>query len=196
MQSGTDRVAAIVRRLRTFARLDQADLQQADVHDGIEDTLLLIHHELKHGIDVVKEFGVLPTIHCYPGQLNQVFLNMFINAQQAMDSQGTLTIRTSHDEDKNCVVIQIEDTGKGIAPEHLDRVFDPGFTTKGVGVGTGLGLSICYNIVRQHKGEIEVESEVGKGTVFRIMLPTDLDRRLGQREETEEADAGPVDEEG
>ncbi|MBD3166886.1 hypothetical protein GF324_09825 [bacterium] len=179
MESGTDRVATIVRRLRTFARLDQAELQQADIHDGIEDTLLLIHHELKHGIKVVKEFDVLPAIHCYPGQLNQVFLNLFINAQQAMEGRGTLTIITRHDPDNRLVTIKIEDTGKGIDPNHLERIFDPGFTTKGVGVGTGLGLSICYNIVQQHKGEIKVESEVGRGSAFTVILPTDLDQRLG-----------------
>ena len=176
--SGTDRVMNIVRRLRSFARLDEAELKTVDIHEGIEDTLTLIHHEIKHRITVVRNYGDLPQIACFPGQLNQVFLNLLNNARQAIVGDGTITITTERLKDK--IRIKIADTGSGIKPEHLVRIFEPGFTTKGVGVGTGLGLSICYKIIQKHLGSIEVESEVGKGTTFTITLPTDLEQRVGK----------------
>ncbi|MCB2230928.1 hypothetical protein KQH82_09465 [bacterium] len=174
--SGTERVMNIVKRLRSFARLDEAELKTVDIHEGIEDTLTLIHHEIKHHVTVVRNFGKLPPIPCYPGQLNQVFLNLLNNARQAIVGEGTITITTAMKD--GLVRIGISDTGTGIKPEHLEKIFDPGFTTKGVGVGTGLGLSICYQIVQKHFGKIEVASEVGKGTTFTIILPTDLDKRV------------------
>ncbi|MBD3401853.1 hypothetical protein GF420_03080 [candidate division GN15 bacterium] len=174
--SGADRVTTIVRRLRSFARLDEAELKTVDIHEGIEDTLTLIHHEIKHHITIDRRYGTLPEIACYPGQLNQVFLNLLNNARQAITGEGTITIQTSHSD--GWVIIKISDTGSGIAPEHVKRIFDPGFTTKGVGVGTGLGLSICYQIIRQHRGDISVDSTVGEGTTFTIRLPDDLDKRL------------------
>jgi PAS domain S-box-containing protein len=174
IESGTQRVTEIVRRLRSFARLDQAELKKADIHEGLEDTLALIHHELKHSIVVKREYGDIPPISCYPGRLNQVFLNLLNNARQAIRGKGEIGIRTFIRDDR--VHIAVSDTGAGIAPDHLRKVFDPGFTTKGVGVGTGLGLSICYQIMRDHRGEILVESELGKGATFTVVLPMDLDQ--------------------
>jgi PAS domain S-box-containing protein len=174
IESGTQRVTEIVRRLRSFARLDQAELKRADIHEGLEDTLALIHHELKHTIVVKREYGNIPPISCYPGRLNQVFLNLLNNARQAIRGKGEIGIRTFVREER--VHIVVSDTGSGISPENLRKIFDPGFTTKGVGVGTGLGLSICYQIVRDHRGEIRVESEPGKGATFTVILPMDLDQ--------------------
>lgn len=167
--SGTDRVTNIVRRLRSFARLDEAESKTVDIHEGLEDTLTLVHHEIKHDIEIVRDFGEVPRISCYPGRLNQVFLNLLINARQAIAGKGTITIRTRPDKDG--ILIQFSDTGVGIPEAHLERIFDPGFTTKGVGVGTGLGLSICYQIIQDHQGTITVDSQVGEGTTFTIKLP-------------------------
>ncbi len=178
IKNGTGRVTTIVRRLRSFARLDEAELKTCDIHEGIEDTLTLIYHEIKHGIEIVRDFGDIPQIACYPGKLNQVFLNILNNARQAMGGKGILTIRTRVRD--GYLSIEFSDTGSGIKPEHLDKVFDPGFTTKGVGIGTGLGLSICYQIIRDHHGRIEVDSEVGKGTTFRLLLPISQDKTLGR----------------
>ena len=172
IQDGAERVTSIVRRLRSFARLDEAELKRVDVHEGLEDTLTLIHHELKHNITVKREFGSVPPIACFPGRLNQVFLNLINNARQAITGKGEITIRTFVEDSR--VHIAFTDTGSGIPPEHLRKIFDPGFTTKGVGVGTGLGLSICYQIIRDHRGEIRVRSELGRGSTFTIVLPMDL----------------------
>lgn len=173
INSGTDRVTTIVRRLRSFARLDEAELKKVDIHEGLEDTLTLIHHEIKHGIELRREYGDVPVVACYPGRLNQVFLNLLINAKQAISGKGVITVRTFTRNGQ--VVIEFEDTGVGITEANLKRIFDPGFTTKGVGVGTGLGLSICYQIMQEHCGEILVESTLGKGTKFSLMFPMDLD---------------------
>ena len=164
-----ERIATIVRSLRSFARLDEAEFQKADLREGLDSTLTLVHHELKNRVEVTRDYADIPPIDCYPNQLNQVFMNLLINAAHAIEGRGTITVRTYPEAENVCV--QIADTGKGIPPEHLDRVYDPGFTTKGVGVGTGLGLSITYNIVQRHNGRIEVESTPGEGTVFTISLP-------------------------
>jgi signal transduction histidine kinase len=169
IETGSSRVTSIVKRLKTFARLDEAELQLADLHAGIEDTLVLIQHELKKGIEVERDFGEIPKISCYPGALNQVFLNLLVNAAQAIADKGKITIQTR--AEGSHVVLRFTDTGSGIAPEIVKRIFDPGFTTKGVGVGTGLGLSICYRIVSEHHGEISVESEAGRGSTFTVRLP-------------------------
>ncbi len=176
IDSGTDRVRNIVHRLRSFARLDEAELKKVDIHEGLEDTLTLIHHEIKHNIKVTRIFGEIPPIACYPGQLNQVFLNLLMNAKQAIKDKGEITISTYQIEGK--VHIAIKDSGIGISQNNLKKIFDPGFTTKGVGVGTGLGLSICYKIMQAHYGEIQVESEVGKGSTFTVVVPTNLDEIL------------------
>jgi two-component system, NtrC family, sensor kinase len=177
IDSGSERVAAIVKRLRSFARLDEAELLKADIHECIEDTLMLAHHELKHNVEIIKEFGVVPQISCFAGQLNQVFLNILINARQSIKDKGWIKIKTSVENDR--VVIKFTDNGGGIPDNVIGKIFDPGFTTKGVGVGTGLGLSICYQIIQSHKGEITVESEEGKGTTFTISLPMNLNKILG-----------------
>lgn len=176
IDSGSERVIEIVRRLRSFARLDEAELKKIDIHEGLEDTLTLIHHEIKHNIQVTKHYAELPAIACFPGQLNQVFLNLLINAKQAIKDKGEVTITTFKKQNKVHIVIQ--DTGVGIPKNKLAKIFDPGFTTKGVGVGTGLGLSIVYNIIEEHKGTIRVDSEVGKGTTFTIVFPMNLDELL------------------
>ena len=172
--SGSERVTTIVKRLRSFARLDEAELKEASIEEGIEDTLVLIHHEIKHHINLEKDYGELPLISCYPGKLNQVFLNLLINAKQAVGEDGTIKIATRHEAQN--VIISIADNGVGIPEENLQRIFDPGFTTKGVGVGTGLGLSIVYQIIREdHRGDITVKSKIGEGTTFTISLPDNLD---------------------
>ena len=176
IENGTERVTTIVRRLRSFARLDEAVVKTVDIHEGIEDTLTLIHHEIKNHIDVVRDYGKLPPVSCFPGQLNQVFLNILVNARQAIGKKGSITIATRSENDK--VLISFSDTGIGMAPATIKRIFDPGFTTKGVGVGTGLGLSICYQIIEGHHGEIHVDSAPGKGTTFSITLPIDLETIL------------------
>jgi len=169
IETGSERVTTIVRSLRNFARVDDAQLEDADLHQGLDDSLMLVHHDIKNRIEVVKEYGPIPRVKCYAGRLNQVFLNILNNAQQAIDGAGTITIRTECVGDE--VRIAIADTGAGIAPEHIARVFDPGFTTKGVGSGTGLGLAICYQIMQDHHGRIEVASEPGQGATFTIVVP-------------------------
>ena len=165
----TERIVSIVGSLRKFARLDLAEVDEVDIHEGIENTLTLVHHELKNRIEVHKEYEKIPLIRCFPNQLNQVFMNLLVNASHAIKDRGKIFIKTrSHN---GSVIIEIRDTGKGIPKQDLGRIFDPGFTTKGFGVGTGLGLAIVYQIVEAHKGKIEVESEVGKGTTFRLTLP-------------------------
>ena len=154
----------------------EAELKEADLHEGLEDTLVLIHHEIKHNIEIVRNYGEIPSISCYPGRLNQVFLNILINAKQAIRDKGKISISTHQDNGK--IFIEFADTGLGISKEKLSKVFDPGFTTKGVGVGTGLGLSICYQIIQDHHGEIRVDSEVDIGTTFTIILPINLDEIL------------------
>jgi signal transduction histidine kinase len=173
VRSGTKRVINLVRRLKSFARLDEAELKTADIHEGLEDTLILIHHEIKHNITVLKNFGNVPPISCFPGQLNQVFLNLFINSKQAIKGKGTISITTFVKNNKAHIVIK--DDGVGIPKDQLKKIFDPGFTTKGRGVGAGLGLSICYQIIQDHRGEIKAESVLGKGATFTIVLPMNLD---------------------
>ena len=166
----SERIVGIVGSLRNFARLDESERKTVDLHEGIESTLTLLRHQIKHGIEVVKNYGNTRRIDCYPNQLNQVFMNVLVNAVQAMDGKGTITIST--EERAESVLISFRDTGKGIPHADLQRIFSPGFTTKGVGVGTGLGLSIAYRIMEQHGGAIECESEVGVGTTFTLRLPS------------------------
>lgn len=165
----SERISRIVRSLKSFARLDESDFQKAHVHECLDTTLTLLHHELKNRIEVVRNYGDLPEILCFPNELNQVFMNLFVNAVQAIHDKGQIVVSTSRDRDS--IYIKITDSGSGIQPQHLPRIFDPGFTTKGVGVGTGLGLSISYNIIKKHDGEITVDSQVGRGTTFTIRLP-------------------------
>jgi len=169
-REGLMRVKKIVLDLKDFSHTggDEA-WNWADVHQGLESTLSVVWNELKYKCEVVKEYGQLPLIQCLPSQLNQVFMNLLVNAAQAIEEHGVVTIRTGREEDQ--VWVEIADTGKGIAPEYLPHLFDPFFTTKPVGQGTGLGLAVSYSIVEKHHGRFEVQSEPGKGAVFRVWLP-------------------------
>ena len=158
-----------MRSLRIFARVDDDEMQDADLHQGLEDSLMLIHHATKTRIEVVKQYGQLPLVSCHAGRINQVFLNILNNAQQAIDGTGMITVTTSTGGGE--VRVAIADDGVGIDPEGIDKIFDAGYTTKAVGMGTGLGLSICYQIMQDHDGRIEVESEPGSGSTFTIILP-------------------------
>lgn len=166
---GTARVRRIVHDLRDFSRLDSNDWVWADLHAGLESTLNVVWNELKFKAEVVREFGTLPLVQCLPSQLNQVFMNMLVNAAQAIAERGRITLRSGQQGDQ--VWISIADTGAGIAPELMTKIFDPFFTTKPVGKGTGLGLSVSYGIVQKHGGRIDVESTAGEGTTFTIWLP-------------------------
>lgn len=168
-QDGLLRVKRIVQDLKDFSRVDESVWQYANLEQGMDSTLNVVANEVKYKATVVKEYAGLPDIECIPSQLNQVFMNMLMNAVQAIDEVGTITIRSGGSADE--VWIEVEDTGKGISPEHLSRIFDPFFTTKPVGKGTGLGLALAYGIVNKHNGRIEVRSELGKGSAFRISLP-------------------------
>ena len=164
----TERIMKIVGSLKNFARLDEAERKKVNIHEGIESTLSLLRHQLKNRIRIVKSFGDIPETECYPNELNQVFMNILVNAAQAIKHRGEITVKTWREGDR--VNIAISDTGVGIPPENLSKVFDPGFTTKGVGLGTGLGLSICYKIIQDHRGAIEAESSK-QGTTFTISIP-------------------------
>jgi signal transduction histidine kinase len=168
-REATERVATIIQSLKSFARLDQAELQVLDLHEGIESALTLLHHLIKDQIEVIKNYGTLPAVQYYANQINQVFMSLLTNAVQAIKETGVITITTRHEG--AYAVVEIADTGCGIDPKHLESVFDPGFTTKGVGVGLGLGLSIAYRIIEDHHGSIEVQSEPGIGTTVILRFP-------------------------
>jgi len=168
-KEGTERIKKIVIDLKDFAHPGEDKIQSADINGGIETTLNVVWNELKYKATVNKELGKLPMVNCYPQQLNQVFMNLFVNAAQAIEKQGEISIVTRADD--GFVEITIGDTGSGIDKEYLSRIFDPFFTTKDVGKGTGLGLNVAYNIIKKHNGTIDVKSQVGKGTVFKIRIP-------------------------
>ncbi len=169
-KDGITRVKKIVQNLKDFSHVDTADEWDfADLHGGIESTLNIVNNEIKYKADVVREYGELPIVECLLPQLNQVFMNLLVNASHAIEERGTITIRTGLKNDE--VWVEIADTGKGIPPENLQKIFDPFFTTKPVGKGTGLGLSLSYGIIQKHHGRIEVQSIVERGTTFRICLP-------------------------
>ena len=166
---GLQRVKRIVQDLKDFSHVDESERQWADLEAGLDSTLRVVWNELKYKAEVVKQYGAIPQIECLPSQLNQVFMNLLVNASHAIEEHGRITIRTGLAGDK--VWVEVEDSGKGIQPEHLGRIFEPFFTTKPVGKGTGLGLSLSYGIVQKHGGRIEVRSEPGQGSTFRIVLP-------------------------
>lgn len=166
---GAHRVQDIVQGLKSFSRLDDNTEKEVDINQGIESTLKVIWNEIKYKCDVEKNLGQIPMLLCHAGQLNQVFMNLIVNASQAMPDKGIIMIDTYQED--NDIVIKIKDTGKGIEAENLKSIFDPFFTTKPVGSGTGLGLAISYGIIREHEGTISVDSEVDKGTCFTIRLP-------------------------
>ena len=166
---GTERVRVIVQDLRDFSRAGESVREWTNLHGCIDSTLNVVRNEIKYKADVVRDYGELPLVECLPSQLNQVFMNLLVNAAQAIATHGTITIRTYVDGDT--VRVAISDTGAGIAPEIRARIFDPFFTTKPVGKGTGLGLSLCYGIVERHAGRIEVDSAPGCGSTFTVVLP-------------------------
>lgn len=166
---GLQRVTQIVQDLKDFSHVNESGRQYANLEKGLDSTLNVVWNELKYKAEVIKEYGNIPQIECFPSQLNQVFMNLLINAAHAIDERGRIILRTGLDGEN--VWVEVEDTGKGIASEHLGRIFEPFFTTKPVGKGTGLGLSLSYGIVQKHSGRIEVKSEVGKGSAFRVVLP-------------------------
>lgn len=168
-QEATERVTRVVRSLKNFARLDQSEVERVDLHEGLESTLALLDHLMKNRITLIKNYGKLPRVLCNASQINQVFANVLTNAAQAIETSGSITITT--ERDASSVWIRVADSGVGIKAEHLNHIFDPGFTTKGVRVGVGLGLSIVYRIVENHQGSIHVRSEPGMGATFSIRLP-------------------------
>jgi signal transduction histidine kinase len=170
-KEGTDRVRRIVQDLRTFSRMDQAELQEADLHEELDRTVALMEPRCKDCIRIERDYGHIPRVRCYPGQLNQVFLNLLMNACDAIGARGTIRISTRPLPDG--VRIEVHDDGAGIPPEIQGRIFDPFFTTKPVGKGTGLGLSLSHGIIERHGGRISVQSAPGHGTTFSIDLPLD-----------------------
>jgi signal transduction histidine kinase len=168
-REGLDRVRTIVRDLKGLSRQSESEWEWADLHQGLDATLNIVWNQLKYHCELHKEYGELPQVYCLPTQLNQVFLNLLVNAAQSIGEQGHIHLRTGADEQQ--VWVEVQDTGSGIAPENLKHIFEPFFTTKPRGEGTGLGLSLSYGIVKRHGGRIEVQSEPGQGTLFRVVLP-------------------------
>lgn len=166
---GSERVKGIVKNLKSFSNIDQSDCLPADINECIETTLNVVWNSIKHKATVEKEYGKLPLFTCYPQQLNQLFLNLLLNAGQAIEKEGIIRIKTWADDE--AINISISDTGIGMPENILARIFEPFFTTRDVGKGTGLGLSISYDIVKNHHGDICAESKVGEGTTFSIKLP-------------------------
>ncbi len=187
---GADRSKNIVLELKNFSRLDQGVVKEIDINESIDSTLSILNNKYKNKINLIKEYGKLPKVTCYAGQINQVFMNILDNAAQAIKNTGDVYIRTRIEE--NNAVIEIEDTGSGIDTETLPKIFDPFFTTKEVGSGTGLGLSVSYKIVKSHNGSIDVESEVGKGTKFTVKIPLEFQEQQ-EIEEFEEQNSGETE---
>lgn len=171
-RGGAERIRDVVQNLRTFSRLDEAEFKKIDLHEGIDSTARLLSHQYNQShIRLRRDYGELPPVDCYAGQLNQVWMNLLANAAQAIEGAGEVCVATRLEGDS--VVVTVSDTGRGIAPAHLARIFDPFFTTKPVGEGTGLGLSITHSIVERHGGTISVVSWRGVGTTFTITIPVD-----------------------
>ncbi len=170
-REGITRVKKIVQDLKDFSHVEGGDdWQLADIRKGMKSTLNIVWNELKYKAVINQDMGDIPDVECLPSQLNQVFMNLLVNAGHAIEERGEISIRMGR-EGEGKIWVEVEDSGKGIPAENLERIFDPFFTTKPIGQGTGLGLSLSYGIIQKHHGSIEVRSEVGKGTVFRILLP-------------------------
>jgi len=178
-QDGAGRVRRIVQDLKSFSRVDLAETALIDLNESLETTINIAWNELKYVAELIRDFGEIPKVRCFPQQLNQVFLNLLVNAAHALgETRGQITVATRQEGDQ--VLVTVSDTGCGMPPQVQRRIFEPFFTTKEVGKGTGLGLSISYDIIKKHGGEITVESEPGSGTVFTVRLPVDV-----QQEEQE-----------
>ena len=167
---GTTRVRQIVQDLRDFSRTGEIAMEWVDLHAGLESTLNVVANEIKYKAEIVRDYGSLPRVECRPSQINQVFMNLLVNAAQAIPQKGRITLKSGCADEQ--VWISVSDTGSGIPPEIMARIFDPFFTTKPVGKGTGLGLSVSYGIIEKHGGRIEVASQPGEGTTFTVRLPT------------------------
>jgi signal transduction histidine kinase len=171
-----ERISAVVRSLKTFSRTEDQELRKSDLNALLRDTLKLVDCQYKRRIKLESSFGELPEVECYPQLMSQVFLNIMVNAAQAIDGEGTITLTTRAVGDE--VEITVSDTGRGVDPEHSERIFKAGFTTKPVGVGTGLGLALCKEIVEEtHGGRIWFESELGRGTTFYVRVPVKAPRK-------------------
>ena len=181
---GAQRVVRIVRDLKSFARKDEIELKEADINELIESSLNIVWNEVKYKTDVIKEYGKLPKIPCHPQQITQAVMNILINAAQAIEKKGTITIKTYEKDNK--VYIEIQDTGCGMSEETRKMIFEPFFTTKPVGEGTGLGLAILYGIIQKHKGSIEVKSAKGKGSTFIVALPVAAPKRRAVKKDADD----------
>ncbi|MCP2727197.1 sensor histidine kinase, partial [Limnofasciculus baicalensis] len=175
MEFGTERIQKIILSLRNFSRLDESEIKKVDIHDGIDNTILILMSQLNPKIELLKQYGNLPLIECYPAQLNQLFMNIINNAIDQLLTNSTklskqILIQTNPIENDQ-IQVRIRDNGLGIHPEIKDKIFDPFFTTKPIGEGTGMGLAISYQIIEKHGGKIEVISELGEGTEFVVTLP-------------------------
>jgi signal transduction histidine kinase len=175
-RDGMDRIKKIVLDLKNFAHPGEQGRQLININQCIASTLNIAWNELKYNATVIKDLGQIPDIEGYPQQLNQVFMNLLVNAAQALKEKGEISIRTR--QVNGSVEIKISDTGCGIPPENLEKIFEPFFTTKPVGKGTGLGLNVSYNIIKKHNGIIQAASNVGEGTTFTVLLPVSLEAAL------------------
>jgi two-component system NtrC family sensor kinase len=175
-EEGVHRVSQIVRDLKNFSRTGDVAAQPADLQAGIESTINVVWNQLKYKVDVVREYTPLPLVHCVASQINQVVMNLLTNAEQSIAERGTITVRTGIQDDK--VWFEVQDTGCGIAPDKLARIFEPFYTSKPVGQGTGLGLSISFGIVQRHGGSITVQSSPDVGSAFRVTLPISATQAL------------------
>lgn len=168
-EEGIERIKKMVMDLKNFAHPGKSKPEYVNINDNIDSTLNIVWNEIKYKATVDKEYSDLPDVLCHPQQLNQIFMNILVNAAQAIEKNGKITIKTS--ADKNNVTVQVSDTGTGIPEEIISKIYDPFFTTKDVGKGTGLGLNMAYNIIKKHNGTINVESKIGEGTTFYIKIP-------------------------
>lgn len=175
IEIGVERTTKIVKGLRTFARSNENKIELYNIEDNIENTLVILHAQYKDRITIKRKYNQIPPIECYSGQINQVMMNLLINAIQAIENKGTIEINTFKSVN-NYVCLSVKDNGTAIAPEMQPKIFDPFFTTKEVGKGTGLGLYIVYNIVNEHGGKIEFDSKLGEGTKFTVFLPQKLSK--------------------
>ena len=165
-----NRILELVTHLKKFTGLDEAKFQKVDIHERIDSTLALIKYDMKGRIKLKKEYGNIPKVYCNANEINQVFMIILTNSMQAIENEGTITIRTTQRD--GVINIEISDTGRGMTQEKLNTLLDFDFTTKNDRIGFGMGLMSAYNIIQKHKGEIEIKSEVGKGTSVVIILPT------------------------